>query len=451
MKHIVFKSFVLLASILVFSCENKAQKSRSITGEFKGPLSISKVELQQFGLDIKTIKDTVVSNNSFSLSIPKTLTKGMYKLKYYEGEKSSSFDFIVTNEEDVNFEITLSKTQFVPPVFKASKINSIYFEQLDKQSALFQNINKTKNEWALLTDKTNSKADSLVQVINSLIEDQKSTTAQVSSEYPFLKLLIENSFITPTFNPTQSPREQDSLSLINYWSQIDENQPSLLNSTVYASSIYNFINYHSAINGQLPHIEQVAKSKESIDIVLKHFTNAETREYAINYLSFGFKQLGREDILKYIDETYASIDQCENPQELKTRLEGYSKLKAGNKAPDLIFDGKNILENIEDTTLVVFWATWCEHCREEIPALFQYQEQTKLKVISISLDTDKTQYEGAKAQLPNFTHYCDFKKWNSSNIASYYVKGTPTFVLINSDKTIIGKYISLKDVIAKLQ
>ncbi|MGB1294708.1 MAG: TlpA family protein disulfide reductase [Flavobacteriales bacterium] len=450
MKNIVFKGVLLLASILIFSCENKAQKQHQLSGAFSGPISISKVEIQQFGLEMKTVFDTIVTENKFKMNIPKQLPTGMYKILYYEGEANSSFDFFITNNESVDFNIELSKTKFNAPIFTNSEINTTYYKVTEKNGELFAQLNSSKGQWAAELDKTSAKADSLAQSIKQTLKDQEENFATISSDLPFLKLIIKNSFPSQFFDAELTPRQQDSVNFSTYWSKIDANNADLLNSSVLASSIYNYINFTFSFYTHLPHKEQVKKTEEAVDYILKQFTDAKTRKFAIDYLSFGFTQLGREDILKYIDLNYASVDQCENPDKLKVRLEGYEKIKAGNPAPELVFEGENILNSITDTTLVVYWATWCTHCQQEIPQLYQFQGQTKMKVIAISLDTDKKIFEDVEKQLPNFTHYCDFLEWNSPNVKNYYVKGTPTFVLIDPNKNIIGKYISINDVMAEL-
>lgn len=60
--------------------------------------------------------------------------------------------------------------------------------------------------------------------------------------------------------------------------------------------------------------------------------------------------------------------------------------------PNLAGDAAKLPEALRGrTTLINFWATWCEPCREEMPSLEQLHRQinpARLSVIGVSVDTD---------------------------------------------------------------
>lgn len=92
-----------------------------------------------------------------------------------------------------------------------------------------------------------------------------------------------------------------------------------------------------------------------------------------------------------------------------TQSETYKKLYAYNKkrfnekniALPLLEDSKGIKKEIIDRRykkhLIVFWASWCGPCREEIPLLKKiYTRYNKeIEFISISTDTDKSPWKKA--------------------------------------------------------
>jgi hypothetical protein len=57
-------------------------------------------------------------------------------------------------------------------------------------------------------------------------------------------------------------------------------------------------------------------------------------------------------------------------------------------------------------------------------------------------------YETAIKAFPNITHNCDFKKWQGKAVSDYYVYGTPTFILLDRDKKILGKVTSFEQLIS---
>ena len=86
--------------------------------------------------------------------------------------------------------------------------------------------------------------------------------------------------------------------------------------------------------------------------------------------------------------------------------------------------------------ILQFWASWCPGCRKENPVLVKLYDKYKdkgLEVYSVSLDTDKTQWQKAIKDdgltWPN--HVSDLLKWKSPVTTTYNVQFTPYKVLID--------------------
>ena len=83
--------------------------------------------------------------------------------------------------------------------------------------------------------------------------------------------------------------------------------------------------------------------------------------------------------------------------------------------------------------LVVFWATWCGYCMEEMPALIQLQKDMgdRLEVLAINVQESAIRVAPvAKAKGMNFKVLLDTEGEVS---AAYGVVGVPTLVLIDKD------------------
>ena len=83
------------------------------------------------------------------------------------------------------------------------------------------------------------------------------------------------------------------------------------------------------------------------------------------------------------------------------------KEKAKLKTPlleDINGEKVTFIDPKYDKHLIVFWASWCGPCREEIPFLKKAYESkgSKLEFISISIDKDKAAWKKAleKEQMP---------------------------------------------------
>jgi thiol-disulfide isomerase/thioredoxin len=141
---------------------------------------------------------------------------------------------------------------------------------------------------------------------------------------------------------------------------------------------------------------------------------------------------------------------------LALQLETYRAMKIGKVAPNFLFDGEVLnmpkasiskLSDIQsEYTLVVFAASWCQKCTEEIPEIGNLYPKWKsegLEVVAISLDNDPASFRSFFGQFP-FTSICDYKMWEGSIVNQYYVFASPTMFLLNKNKEILLRPTSVK-------
>lgn len=158
--------------------------------------------------------------------------------------------------------------------------------------------------------------------------------------------------------------------------------------------------------------------------------------------------------LKVLNEVSCTIN-----SDLAKQLETYRAMKKGNIAPDFSFYPNTIFpsdisrektQKLSDLkspySLVVFGASNCPRCQEEIPEIAKLYSKWKaqgVEVVFISLDEAPQDFTKCTASLP-FISSCDFKKWNSPIVESYYVFGTPTMFLLNNKHEILLRPNSVK-------
>jgi thiol-disulfide isomerase/thioredoxin len=159
--------------------------------------------------------------------------------------------------------------------------------------------------------------------------------------------------------------------------------------------------------------------------------------------------------LKVLNETSCSID-----SDLAKQLESYRAMKIGNIAPDIRIGNSTYLNGMKQNmfnslsnlttayTLVVFGASWCPKCMEELPKLIKNYVKWRnlgVEVVYISLDTDQQVFEQSVKSYPFFA-YCDYKKWESQVAQDYYVFGTPSFYLLDATRKILLRPNSVSQV-----
>jgi thiol-disulfide isomerase/thioredoxin len=164
---------------------------------------------------------------------------------------------------------------------------------------------------------------------------------------------------------------------------------------------------------------------------------------------------------EYLALKVLNDNSCTINSDLSKQLETYRAMKKGNSASDFNFPSDTYFPGYEPNklpkklsdlksnyTLMVFGASWCPKCNQEIPeisGLYTKWKNSGVEVVFVSLDETKEAFSGFSSRFP-FISTCDFKKWKSPIVESYYVFGTPTLFLLDNKREIILRPISVKQV-----
>lgn len=190
-----------------------------------------------------------------------------------------------------------------------------------------------------------------------------------------------------------------------------------------------------------------------IDIIKSHFEpNPVTLESALYAMLDGFYNTGKEDICLYILDNYIYDEDCgaDLSDVIKQRAEGIVNLQVGKTPPNFNIEayggGKvNLYETVKKNkyTLVMFWASWCHKCEQEIPALIPLYARTHsqgFEAIGISIDQARKSWtdviETRGMQYPNVSQ---LQGWNSPIVKDYKITATPTYFLLNNKGEIVLK------------
>ncbi|WP_395627786.1 thioredoxin-like domain-containing protein [Daejeonella sp.] len=190
----------------------------------------------------------------------------------------------------------------------------------------------------------------------------------------------------------------------------------------------------------------------STDVLLKSVSKNESLYNEITkYLFDYFEKHSLFQSAEYLALKALSQKTIPLNSNLSKQLETYRIMKIGNIAPDILFTG-DIVKNgsaINSPTrlselsskykVVIFGASWCTACSEEMAQLLPLYKKWNAKgieVVFVSMDTDKKTFLEYSSVMP-FISTCDYKKWDTQAAKDYYVSSSPTIYLLGKNNEII--------------
>ncbi|MAO45561.1 MAG: hypothetical protein CL823_00250 [Crocinitomicaceae bacterium] len=389
----------------------------------------AKLYLYQTEARNKTLIDSTVIEGGVYNFKNIEVSRGFYEL-ILNGKSNNNCTFILNpDESDVKIDfrssrLTGSKTA------PASRENKAWFAY---QSAENKNKNEIKNLRKGMKDSPYRKR------IEQQIKDKEMELVQkqhaMMDEYPgtyFAKFL--------TWKNPKYPSEQG-----RYFEDIDPLDNSLIHSMAISDRIQGMMVKFSK--------GEDARFLACIDIVKAHFEpNSVTLESALYAMLDGFYNTGKEDICLYILDNYIYDEDCgaELSDVIKQRAEGIVNLQVGKTPPNFNIEsvdgGKvNLYETVKKNkyTLVMFWASWCHKCEQEIPVLvplYNVKHSAGFEVIGVSIDQARKSWTDViEAQGMEYINVSQLQGWSSPIVKDYKITATPTYFLLDSEGKIVLK------------
>lgn len=214
-----------------------------------------------------------------------------------------------------------------------------------------------------------------------------------------------------------------------------------------------------------PIYDEMLVAEAAQDFMEKVKNNSENFEFCLNYLLKSFRKAHKETAFLHLYDLYlkpkegdceAEDNQFNWAREIANKLRN---IAIGSTAPDFELSDKLQLSGIQsDYTLVLFWASWCPHCTQAVPeikkAVDEFNERVgkRLLTVAVSLDTNKEQWQKfvSENNLLSFLNFSELKGWKSEVVKKYNVYATPTMFLLDKDKKIISKPITIGELKGQL-
>lgn len=428
-----------------------AQSECVIQGEF--PEALNK-EILLKGFD---------SGGTINLTSTKTDAEGKFKLVYsssyigaalLEIKEGKSVIVLLNNE---NFSIKWDDFEnFRKVKFLNSKENEFFFRGLE----LYQSIEQKKAGLSYLIplyagDASNQlflKKEMKLQEEAFELFLQKLPKDSYASYYIKLRKLISDMPLTATKYTERYTENQKDFDSLNFA------DPRMEHSGLYEDLFYGYVQLTE--NFEARDFDKMYKQlNNSVDILLGRLKG---KPLLLQDLSRSlFNLFERRSLFKAAEHlALAMLDDtsCQIDEKHQALFEQYRKMATGKTASDIVFDqsvkGYSKLSDIKSKyKLVVFGASWCSKCTEELPKLKPFYEKwhnvDDLEILFVSLDTEKSAFTDFVKDF-SWVSICDYKSWESLPVLDYCVFATPTMYLLDSNLTILSKPISADHVEAIL-
>ncbi|MBU0763795.1 MAG: redoxin domain-containing protein [Bacteroidetes bacterium] len=258
---------------------------------------------------------------------------------------------------------------------------------------------------------------------------------------------------TPFLDPSLTDRQKQEFMKAHFFDNLDFNDTALFRTNVYTNKAITYLTFFG--DRSLSQTELEKEFIKAVDVILSKVNNHDAvYEFVLEYLVGGFEKYHFDNVLDHIATHYRSENFCKNDERksvLQKRLDSYKKLAVGKPAPDFSLtdiDGNEITiaSFSYDKLVILFWATWCPHCKEILPkikALYDAQETKTWEVIAVSLDTSGTAWRTfLKEGDYNWINTSELKGWESTIADIYNIYATPTMFVIDRERKILAKPIT---------
>ncbi|WP_223034588.1 TlpA family protein disulfide reductase [Hanstruepera marina] len=360
-------------------------------------------------------------DGSFEITLDASVKKGVYKIVYAVPPEDNNFEIFYEGNEDVELQFDLEKGLS----FSSSKSNLLwtsYSEAISKINAdisVYYSNNK-QNETQLLE---------LFQQLKS-IQDSFESQSQGTIAHAFItsnRLYIPNNAEdVETYSQNIISYYFDHVDFSNTWIQSSDYITDRIVAYVFAMPP-NETYYKKAIDETVTAIgnNQIIK----LTILQELWQNMIQNDFS--------------EVAHYISDTYLlELAKQQNNELLVETLMDYKKTAVGVQAPNFNITTKQSLYdlNSHNNYVLVFWSSSCGHCLNELPILKSFMESyPNFKVVAFGIEDNAESWKAEIESYPEFIHVLGLEKWDNPVVVDYGIQGTPSYFILDKDKTIVAK------------
>ncbi|NVO20877.1 MAG: redoxin domain-containing protein [Bacteroidetes bacterium] len=385
-----------------------------------------------------------INNGPFLFSGSDSLDNGYYFISSKSRKKL--FDFFITGSQNLSFEVNI-EDPFSSMVTGGSVDNSKYYNALKILRSSFGKQVRVPDSLPWLMANVDYSLSSVFKLFND--------KGSMSICEKYLLASIPTGIYQKYFVGGDKAGKDAAIQFIDhFFDNLDLNEEFLISTPVYEQRIDEFIDTVS----MLPTLNMQKQVDRLISLA---GNNAKAQSALVWHLESHF---GAYYFLPGFDEMYVHIinDFLENgkvawyfpvvrDREL-TQLKKISLLLNGNTGPDMEMpDTSGIMHSLysqqSNYTLLLFWASTCSHCRDEMPSITRFyadfHSKYNLEIFGVSTDTSVTRWKNyiRKHQLP-WVNVFGRKSIRGNYHLLYNVQSTPVMFLMDDKKKILAKYLT---------
>ncbi len=381
---------------------------------------------------------------------------GLYRLMV---NKNQFLDFIF-NRENISIRMDLGKGQEAPQVIQSEE-NKVFYKFLSGD-----HIYRRKIEVLVQVSQQYPEKDAFY---HQAAKEYKQLTKEREKTLESLISGNEGRFVSRILRLYREPAlaweltEQQRVEQFRdtYLQVVSLKDPALIRTNLLTSKVIDFLSLFP--NPQMRQQEAEQAFIKGVDMVMANvMDDSAVFQFLLSYLVGGFEKYKMEVVLTHLYEKYLSESMCEGDvreDELARRLRAYEQLAVGRTAPEVNLpdsSGRTLSTGKLDFDyyLLVFYASWCPHCHDllkKLPQLSNRFDSLKLGVITITLDTSRSDWINYLNQnkLPWHNGF-EGKGWSGPSVKAYNIYATPTMFLLDRKRKIISKPITWMDLTESL-
>ncbi|MGB0424661.1 MAG: TlpA family protein disulfide reductase, partial [Flavobacteriales bacterium] len=281
--------------------------------------------------------------------------------------------------------------------------------------------------------------------INNEIKDQEKLMFDLEQRY----IRLYNDYYLAKYLDWKTADSKADIG--TYWNDIDFKDPSVMRNVAVPDRVQDFMRtFSDGTDGSFYNCVDVLREKADQG-------NDDILQFVLFTMADGFYQSNKENVTMYIIDNHILADEegdggcgSEPGEMLSMFIQNVNDLSIGGTPPNFsLTSHKGKMVNLNnyakqgEYTLLIFWASWCHKCEQEMPVLNQVYDRFNeqgFQVVAFSLDMNETSWnKGITEKAVPGENVTQFKGWQSSIVKDYRITQTPTSFLLDGDGNVVLK------------